>query len=399
MRALIVGAGFVGLSTAVHLASAGAEVVALDRADAPGRGASWGNAGWVCPGLVAPLAEPGGWRHGLAALTDADAPLSIPRPTPRLAAFLARFAAQMTTARFDAAIRANADLTRDALAAFDRLAELGVSAPVTRADYTVAAESEETIAAFAREVEHLASTGVEVSAHPTDPSTARCLSARPSHALTVTGQAYIDPGAYCADLAALLTELGGEIRTGCEIVAGHAGSEQVSLIDSAGGAHTGDAVLVAAGAWSDDVLSTVFGRRARTGQASGRGYSLSAPVDASRKPTGPVYLPAERLVLTPYRDGVRIAGTMEFLPPDAPPRPGRIESLIRTLEPFVEGIDLAATTDHWVGPRPVSSDGRPVLRRVAERGYAATGHGMWGVVLGPVTGERMAARIRADSGE
>ncbi|MCK1803803.1 FAD-binding oxidoreductase [Brevibacterium sp. R8603A2] len=394
MHVIVVGAGIVGLASAFHLARAGAEVTVLER-ERVAAGASWGNAGWVCPGLVAPLAEPGGWRHGIQAITDPDAPLSVPRPTPQILGFLTRFAAQMTTKRFSAAIEANAPLTREALAAFDRLAESGVTAPVHRADYHVGAESASTITAFEHEVELLAASGVEVAARRTDPAGLPYFSDRVAHALTVTGQAYIDPGAYCRDLARAARAVGVEIREGVEVVAGHAGSSAVSLIDFAGAAHTADTVLVAAGAWSDEVLGPVFGTRSRTRQTSGRGYSFTAAVAPGRMPDGPVYLPTQRIVLTPYRAGVRIAGTMEFLPPDAPPRPGRIDSIAATLEPFVTGIDLADTSDHWVGPRPVSDDGRPVLRRVARRGYVATGHGMWGIVLGPVTGERMAEHILA----
>lgn len=394
MHVIVVGAGIVGLASAFHLARAGAEVTVLER-ERVAAGASWGNAGWVCPGLVAPLAEPGGWRHGIQAITDPDAPLSVPRPTPQILGFLTRFAAQMTTKRFSAAIEANAPLTREALAAFDRLAESGVTAPVHRADYHVGAESASTITAFEHEVELLAASGVEVAARRTDPAGLPYFSDRVAHALTVTGQAYIDPGAYCRDLARAARAVGVEIREGVEVVTGHAGSSAVSLIDFAGAAHTADTVLVAAGAWSDEVLGPVFGTRSRTRQTSGRGYSFTAAVAPGRMPDGPVYLPTQRIVLTPYRAGVRIAGTMEFLPPDAPPRPGRIDSIAATLEPFVTGIDLADTSDHWVGPRPVSDDGRPVLRRVARRGYVATGHGMWGIVLGPVTGERMAEHILA----
>ncbi|WP_349828742.1 NAD(P)/FAD-dependent oxidoreductase [Brevibacterium litoralis] len=393
MHVIVVGAGIVGLASAVNLAARGARVTVLDREPVGGADlahrASWGNAGWVSPGLVVPLAEPGAWKHGITAFTDRDAPLSIPRLTPRLAVFLARFASQMTERRFHQAIDAAASWTTQALAAYDRLAERGVREPIVRAPFTIGTTSEDDLAAFAHEVEVLAATGVDVAASRVDAGKP-WFSGRVTHALELTGQAYMDPGAYCADLVRLARELGVEFHGGVEVVTGHEGTKTVGLVDSTGATWNADRVLVAAGAWSDDLVARIWGRRARTGQASGRGYSFTVPVEESHMPPGPVYLPAQRVVLTPYRGGMRVAGTMEFADPDAPLDPRRIEGIVRTLEPCVEGLDLHARTDEWVGARPVPTDGRPALRRVGGRGYLCSGMGMWGIVLGAVAGERTA---------
>lgn len=389
MHITIIGAGIVGLSTALHLRTRGADVRVLD-AGAVGRGASWGNAGWVSPGLVVPLAEPGAWKHGISAFTDKNAPLSIPRITPSTVAFLAKFASHMTQKRFDAAIADTAPWTRRALAAYDVLAELGVREPVVRADYHLGADSEDVVRAFEHEVEVTGATGVDIGSRRIDPAGLPFFSERVTHGLVLSGQAFMDPGAYTADLARVAREAGVEIHENVRIVAGHEGSRKVGLVDTTGEVWSTDSVVVAAGAWSDAVLEAVWGRKSRTGQGSGRGYSFTAPVAEGYRPEGPVYLPAQRVVLTPYHEGVRVAGTMEFLPPDAPMVPDRIEGIVRTLEPYVEGVDLAGRTDEWVGPRPVSTDGRPILRRVGLRGYVCTGMGMWGIVLGAVAGERTA---------
>ena len=64
---VIVGAGMVGLATAWFLQEYGVEVTVVDR-DGVAAGASWGNAGWLCPGLVTPIAEPSVLRYGLKSL-------------------------------------------------------------------------------------------------------------------------------------------------------------------------------------------------------------------------------------------------------------------------------------------------------------------------------------------
>jgi glycine/D-amino acid oxidase-like deaminating enzyme len=52
--------------------------------------------------------------------------------------------------------------------------------------------------------------------------------------------------------------------------------------------------------------------------------------------------------------------------------------------------------DPWVGGRPFLPDGLPVIDRLPgrENVFAATGHGMLGVTLGPATGHRLAEYIR-----
>ena len=55
--AVVVGAGMVGLACAWHLQEQGVEVTVLDRSGVAA-GASWGNAGWLTPGMAMPLADP-----------------------------------------------------------------------------------------------------------------------------------------------------------------------------------------------------------------------------------------------------------------------------------------------------------------------------------------------------
>ena len=55
-QVLVVGAGYLGLSAALHLAAAGVETIVLDRNE-PGSGASGRNGGQVIPGLKHDPAE------------------------------------------------------------------------------------------------------------------------------------------------------------------------------------------------------------------------------------------------------------------------------------------------------------------------------------------------------
>src|SRR6185369_15883740 len=88
---VVVGAGIVGVCTAWHLQRRGAAVTLIDR-DEPGRRCSYGNAGALSFGSVAPLAMPGVTRDALRMLLDPAAPLRIPVSyLPTAAAWLWRF--------------------------------------------------------------------------------------------------------------------------------------------------------------------------------------------------------------------------------------------------------------------------------------------------------------------
>src|SRR5437868_10269676 len=88
---VVIGAGIVGVCTAWHLLRRGADVTLIDR-DEPGLGCSYGNAGALSFGSVAPLAMPGVMRDALRMLLDPVAPLRIPlHYLPKAAPWLWRF--------------------------------------------------------------------------------------------------------------------------------------------------------------------------------------------------------------------------------------------------------------------------------------------------------------------
>nr|MDT0665597.1 FAD-dependent oxidoreductase [Micromonospora sp. DSM 115978] len=150
-----------------------------------------------------------------------------------------------------------------------------------------------------------------------------------------------------------------------------------------------DAVVIANGAWLAG-LARRFG--VVTPVQAGRGYSLSVPVDTA--PTGPVYFPAARLACTPLDGRLRLAGTMEFRGPDAPPDRRRVDAMLAAARPLLRGVDFEAATPVWVGPRPCTPDGLPLIgRTTSPRVFVAGGHGMWGVTLGPITGRLLAEAV------
>ena len=150
---------------------------------------------------------------------------------------------------------------------------------------------------------------------------------------------------------------------------------------------TADVAVIATGAW----LSRLAGDRVRVPVRAGRGYSFTVPVD--RPIPGPIYLPDVRVACTPYQGGLRVSGTMEFRDPQEPVVPARVGAIVASASPLLDGVRWDERSDIWVGPRPVTPDGRALIGEMSRGVYVAGGHGMWGLAHGPVTGRLLAEQI------
>ncbi|MCP2163470.1 NAD(P)/FAD-dependent oxidoreductase [Goodfellowiella coeruleoviolacea] len=390
--AVVVGAGVVGLSTAWFLQERGVSVTVVDRTGVAA-GASWGNAGWIAPGLTIPLNEPAVLRYGLRSLLNPAAPLHVPASVdPRLWSFLTRFAANCRWTSWSRAVRANLPLNDECVEAFDALTRGGVAATTIEAPITAGFASPRQAQRLLRELRRLADNGQVVQHTELTGDELRELVPLASPALTtgvrIDGQRYVDPGGFVQALGRAVVARGATIHT-LDVVDIHADTHGVTVQRAAGKALRADVAVVATGAWLSD-LARKWGVRVPV--RAGRGYSFTVPVD---KPVpGPIYLPNIRVACTPYRDGLRVAGTLEFRDPDAPGVPARLTAIINSARPFLAGVRWAERRDVWVGPRPVTPDGRPLVGAVrAPNIYVAGGHGMWGLAHGPVTGRLLAEQI------
>ncbi|MFW6639739.1 NAD(P)/FAD-dependent oxidoreductase [Nocardiopsis algeriensis] len=390
---LVVGAGVVGLSTAWFLQEHGVRVTVVDR-DEPAAGASWGNAGWVSPGLAIPLNEPGVLRYGMRALLDPNAPLSVPATaSPGLWMFLLRFAAHCRWDAWERAVRANLPLNTDSLDAFDALYKGGVETTATSSPITALFRSPRAAVGLLRELERINASGLTIEHAALSGEDARAFLPHASTgveaAVRLDGQRYVDPGTLVRNLAEAVRERGGEIRSGFEVTDIHRADNAVVTTSSADEPLCSDAVVVATGSWFDGLVA---GHGVRAGVRAGRGYSFTVPTE--EPVTGPVYLPEVRVACTPYQGALRVAGTMEFRGPDDEIVPRRVEAIERSARPYLSGVRWEERTDTWVGPRPVTADGIPLVGATRTPGvYVAGGHGMWGLTHGPATGSLLAEHI------
>ncbi len=397
LHVVVVGAGMVGLSTAWYLQERGVRVTVVERSGVAA-GSSWGNAGWISPGLCVPLSEPGVLKYGAKAMLDPKSPLYIHfKADPQLLAFLVGFARRCTPRQWKATMAKFVPVNSQAIGAYEHLEENGVRARMVEAPIMAAFRNAEDSAALEHEIEQIREVGLEVVAEEVDGEQLRAhlpiVSPSVQKAIRLGGQRYIDPGAYVESLADAVRGRGGEVRTGANVRVLRHGPMGVSVEMMSGEPVSGDAVVLATGAWLPELAR---GYGVRTSMQAGRGYSFSLGVtQPSATPVAsPIYFPFERMACTPYGDRLRVGGTMEFHSADAPLSMDRVEGIKHSGRPLLSGVDWEDPQDLWVGSRPVTVDGMPLVgATTVPRVFVNGGHGMWGITLGPLTGKLLAQQM------
>lgn len=388
---IVLGAGIVGVSTAVHLQKRGRSVLLVDRRE-PGLETSFGNAGLIQSEGVYPYAFPQSlpdvFRIALNRSIDAHYHLSA---LPRTASFLARYWMNSRPARHAAIARLYAPLIQRSLIEHLVLAEeAGATDLIRRTGWLELYRSHAALAAEMDRAERLRREfGVGyVALAPAD------LARKEPHlapglagAIHWTDSASVsDPHALTLAYLGLFQRLGGRTAVGdAATLAPQGGGWQVATQD--GPVEAGAAVL-ALGIWSDVVTRRLGYRIPLTAK---RGYHMHYRAAAGASLGHPV-LDAERgYLLVPMARGIRLTTGAEFAERDAPKTPVQIERaepIARTLFALGERLD----PEPWMGLRPCMPDMMPVIGPAPrhERLWFAFGHAHHGLTLGPVTGRLIA---------
>lgn len=386
---VVVGGGIVGLSTAWFLQERGHRVTVLERKKV-GTGASWGNAGWISPAFSVPLAEPSALKVGMSAFFSSTSPVSVPvRADVNLLRFLIRFVGNCRADTWAAGLRSLTPVNLQALPAYRELEAAGVQGGPVRMDPgLIFTSGEQHRANVEHELNAVRRAGQSVDFDLLDGPTARQQAPMVSEdlgaAVKLNDQYYLDPRVFVKSLAENLLDRGVVIDEGVSV---HRVERHGSpVLNTSTGSVAADAIVVANGAWLAEFRKYLGIRQV---VQAGRGYSFSVTPDVL--PSGPLYFPSHRVVATPMGQSLRISGMMEFRHPDAPLDRRRLESVVRTIKPLLPSIDFDRRSEEWVGSRPCTADGLPLIGRSRIPDvYVAGGYGMWGMTLGPAGGRMLA---------
>jgi D-amino-acid dehydrogenase len=390
---VIIGAGLIGLTTALELTERGASVTIVDVTE-PGSGASQGNAGFFCPGQLAPLAAPGQITTALRSLINPDSALRIhPKALPSMIGWGWRFMRASTADRFRAGQAALVKLNSSMERLLIRLEALGVNVE-SRPEIVVPFHDEAHCERFFADCARVAQYGVPAPAAILDGATLRkkvpALTDHVRSGFVFPVDRAADPRSYVHTLLTALATRDIEIVRNRKITGfDHAGSGALRAVETNYGNITGDQFVLAAGAGIRG-LGTML--RLNIPVIPGQGYNVSFPT-TDRLPHA-VIVEEVHAVATPLNDRIRLGGTMEFAGDRPPFDQRRVDAILRSMRPFFDW-DWSKHRETWSGSRPMSADGLPIIGRPSRyrNVVIAGGHGMYGYTLAPVTGEAVAELI------
>jgi D-amino-acid dehydrogenase len=390
---VVIGAGIVGVCTAWHLSRRGADVLLIDR-DEPGLGCSFGNAGAVSFGSVAPLAMPGVMRDALRMLLDPAAPLRIPlHYLPQAAPWLWRF---VRAARPDAVQRISGTLSTLLAHSMEKhvelLREIGAPELIRRSGQLYLYPDDKWLAkdtmSWALRRDH----GLRVERLGRADIVALEPEVGPDYSIglfTPDQGMSINPYRQVTAIAADFARHGGRIVRDRVIVI-EAEADRVKGVRGETATYPADHVVVCAGAWSAELLAAL-------GYAipleSQRGYhvTIAAPgIDVTRT----VVAADRKVFLTPMEGGLRVAGTVEFGGLEQAPTRRRAEYLVRDLARVFPRAQIPPDWTYWMGHRPCLPDSLPVMGPSRHRGlWLNFGHGHLGLTMSATSGEILARAI------
>ncbi|MBY4675885.1 NAD(P)/FAD-dependent oxidoreductase [Marinobacterium arenosum] len=359
----VVGAGVVGLCTALQAQRQGYQVTLIDR-DRPGlSGASFGNAGYLATELIDPLSTAKTLRAAPRMWLDPNGPLALPLGyLHRILPWLARF---MLAARPQNAARSRQallQLNRAALPAWQRcLDDIGAREQLLPSGYLLVWESADKLADAQDHAEYLKQWGIRTELvrgqrlAELEPELAPQL----SHALYFPdAQQVREPYQLCRQLFAAFQQRGGcFVEQPVEAI--RPGERRVTVQTSAQSLEFNQAIICA-GAWSRKLLKGVG---IEVPLEAERGYHLTVESGPARL-NRPIGSAERRFVISPLASGLRVVGMTELGGLKLKPFRRRFAALrhhSRALLPSLKGS--SATVSEWMGHRPTLPDSLPVIDR------------------------------------
>ncbi|RCL26336.1 FAD-dependent oxidoreductase [Pseudomonas sp. AFG_SD02_1510_Pfu_092] len=383
----VVGAGIVGVACALQLARQGRRVTLIDR-QAPGQGASYGNAGHLATEQVFPIADLSIIKRLPRMLLDPMGPLRLDwKYLPKAMPWFTRLLLNLRPMPFQRSVAGIRRLNEESLGAWQRLLGSIGRSELFQADGSLLVferpESRQALEALRARMQQQA---VAVDLWSAD----QVRAAAPQLSPALLGGLFFPRTGHFIDPYRVVCELfeaaqaSGVRFVRAQVNDGRLHGNGVRLASDQGPLDARQ-VLISCGAHSACLTTALTGKQVPLDTE--RGYHLMLPDEHQRLPFAVTSL-ERKFIMTPMAAGLRLAGTVEFAGLDAPPSMQRAWQLHRLSKGlFQRELSVDGATP-WMGMRPSLPDSLPVIDRVCDgRVLLAFGHQHLGLTQAAVTAE------------
>jgi D-amino-acid dehydrogenase len=392
----IIGAGIVGLSSAINLVKRGSKVTLIEK-DLKGKPASYGNASWLSSPSITPVLMPGMFKKIPKMWLSKDGPLFLRFPgVLKKIPFLIKYLSYTKKEKVEHISKNLAFLLKDSIGEHRELvkgskAERWIEDSPFLFIYKNKTDFENDSYTWSLRKKHGFEL-IEVQKEELNrifPG----LSQEYTFAIKIENQGYISNSQnYLDDLIDYYKNLGGEIIEDEVLDINQSGDNFIIKLKNSD--LFTEKVLISSGVYSGNFVKKF---NVKVPIESERGYHLEL-FDTNIRINHPIMNGYLKLAITPRPTGIRFAGLVEFGSLNSKPNPKAFELLMRNAQTMFPGITFKRKME-WSGHRPSTVDSLPVIG-ASERSnnlFFAYGHHHIGLTAGPKTGKMIAKQILRDN--
>ena len=390
----VVGAGIVGICSALYLQKAGFKVTIYDK-EGVSQGASKGNAGHFATEQIFPLADMNLLPQVPKMLLDPLGPFRIKMSYLfKALPWFVRFLWNMRKSKFEQNKLALKALNQASMPAYQPLIEAAGLKHLFYQEGSLLVSEQKEPKALKQVFESFESNGIAVSFLQRK----QLLAIEPNLSNKVNFGIYFKDVGHTADPELLAIGLfdyfisqGGRFcKTAVKRIYQASSSTQIVTAEKS---YVHDKSVIATGAWSKP-LAEQLGYSVPLDTE--RGYHLMLP--EQNRLSIPVVSLERKFIMTPMLSGLRLAGTVEFAGLNAPANDARAHALLPHANALLtEPLShKAQALPNWMGFRPSLPDSLPVICQAPQHNsvYFAFGHQHLGLTQAAITGQLVAELIQ-----
>ncbi len=391
---IIVGGGIIGLACAHYLLKENAGVRIIEK-DFIGSGTSHGNCGLLHFSGILPLCAPGVVRHELYRAICGTSPLYI-KPGLDIKRFLwlMKFAGHCNTPHMERATRAKHELLIYSNDLYDQFfKETSMPCDYEKKGVLLLFRDRHFFEKYAATNELLKQ--YDLGARSLDAKEARAL--EPSIHGDVVGAFYnehddhLRPEMLIQSWKKHLVGKGLIIEEKCRVTEFETEQNTIRSVKTVKGRYQADHFILSTGAFAPELQKQL---NLSIPVQPGKGYSITME-KPDRSCEIPCLLYEKNMVVTPWKSGYRLGGTMEFSGFDAALNKKRLARLLQGAGEYLNTSVENPILEEWAGFRPMTYDDLPIIDRspLTKNLYIATGHGMLGLTMATGTGKAVSDMI------